>query len=204
MRILRLTTALVIVTVVVLTVTAGAPKHRKALRILRLLKEVDGAGSGLDADTVRGLTPLVIVDVNGRVVGTWVGEPGASPTFVVRRLDGNPVELTLTRDGFEQGARFYYESEDCSGKRLLPVSGDVMPNLAVVLGHTAYYPLNPTVRSSGSYSDQPVPQCPLPGGTFLPPDTCCTRFPHGLPMGRAIAFDLDSLGLVPPFHLDVP
>ena len=45
---------------VVLMLSAPGSAHaqsRKAFNTLRLLKQVDGAGSGLDADTVRGVTP---------------------------------------------------------------------------------------------------------------------------------------------------
>ncbi len=39
------------------TAAAGLAGQRADLRLLDRLRKVDGAGSGLDADTVRGLTP---------------------------------------------------------------------------------------------------------------------------------------------------
>jgi len=41
--------------------------------ILNKLRQVDGAGSGLDADTVQGLTPADIAGAAGAGVGTAIG-----------------------------------------------------------------------------------------------------------------------------------
>ena len=72
--------ALVAVPLLVSSVIASAP-IRKAHRLLALLKLVDGAGSGLDADTVRGLTPDQLVSrpidaatVNGMTAAQIIAE----------------------------------------------------------------------------------------------------------------------------------
>ena len=69
-----------VLAVVGLTLTASVAAHaqsRKAFNTLRLLKQVDGAGSGLDADTVRGVTPdqianSVLATVAATVITNYV------------------------------------------------------------------------------------------------------------------------------------
>src|SRR5438094_7302706 len=82
---------------------AKPPKSNKAaLKVLNLLKQVDGAGSGLDADTLRGMTPaqlqtgtVVVKDSQGKVVGA-VLDAG----HVVRSLGGQSVMFRVAADGF--------------------------------------------------------------------------------------------------------
>jgi hypothetical protein len=197
-----------IILVVVAVVDAKTPRNRKAaLRMLSLLKLVDGAGSGLDADTVRGVAPLVVIDAKGRTVGTWAFG-GVLPTAVIRQLNGVLVTINVRPNGFDQqgGATFYYASADCSGARLLPADNfgtSMAPSQAVVIGNTAYYPVNPTAQNSNSYSNEGVSQefCTLVHGNFMPPGTCCVPSAAQGSLGEATAFDLDSLGFVPPFHV---
>jgi hypothetical protein len=56
---------------VILYGTAGsALAASKAEKTLNQIKKVDGAGSGLDADTVRGQTPESIITTANSIVGT--------------------------------------------------------------------------------------------------------------------------------------
>jgi hypothetical protein len=107
-------------------VDAGSQK--KGRRLLRLLSTVDGQGSGLDADTVRGRTveeiiaaevtgppgppgppgpaaggDLLVRDDTGAIVGKVVG--AGSPTVVVREVEFSPgvrraLAFPVTRTGF--------------------------------------------------------------------------------------------------------
>jgi len=216
MRLLRL--SIVLLLVLIPTIGAlGASKHRKALKMLKLLKEVDGAGSGLDADTVRGLVPLVLVDAAGRVVGTYIGDAGNDvDAVIVRRINDKPVRLIIGGAGFRANSNallFLYESDDCTGPRLMyPGLGagsevGVFPPFAYVAGHIATYATNPALHATRSSSVNGVSeaQCPPPS-IFTPPDTCCTASPpnEAQVLGEAVTFDLDTLGLTPPFQLDVP
>jgi len=84
----RLAVACCVVLLGIGYVGAKPPNSKKAaLKVLNLLKEVDGAGSGLDADTLQGMTPAqlqagavgadvkppVVRDANGKLVGALVG-----------------------------------------------------------------------------------------------------------------------------------
>ena len=57
----RFAPLILVLTLIVVASALAAPRTRgltaRAVRLLELLRQVDGAGSGLDADTVRGLAP---------------------------------------------------------------------------------------------------------------------------------------------------
>jgi hypothetical protein len=57
MRASKLTLLVLPLLAVPLAVAPAVAQSRKAFKTLNLVKQVDGAGSGLDGDTVRGLTP---------------------------------------------------------------------------------------------------------------------------------------------------
>src|SRR5207253_5426303 len=79
---------------------AEAKPPKAALKVLNLLKQVDGAGSGLDADTVRGVAPVVVRDAHGALVGTVLDQTDATLLNVVRGVGGMPVVFAVTADGF--------------------------------------------------------------------------------------------------------
>ena len=125
MRPILLAAAAALAAVTLSAAAAHVPK--KALKLLHLIEQVDGAGSGLDADTVRGMTPsafaagrLLVKDSHGALVGPVVSVP---PTFldssliVVRTVGAGPVAFAVTADGFETtgSGALVYASPDCSG-----------------------------------------------------------------------------------------
>ena len=81
---------------------AGKAKLRRAKKILADIKRVDGPGSGLDADTVRGLKPLVVLDANGKFVGALLDLPGNDGALVIRRFGDVSVRMSVSENGLRQ------------------------------------------------------------------------------------------------------
>jgi hypothetical protein len=225
MRTLRfLSMALVLSTCAANAATAKTVRKvelRKAKRLLAQIELVDGRSSGLNADTVRGITPLVVLDSQGTFVGAVMEldlngvQTGA---YVVRRLDSTPVMLHVTSAGFDTAEHneiavvAAYESADCSGTPLLAPDGTngFYPSHAGVAGSTAYYSVaqaaTHTVQSQRTGGPglalAPPPQCGV-NGTPLADGSCCVpQAPSSGPFQEAVQFDLTTLGLVPPFHMD--
>ena len=132
-----------------------------------------------------------------------------------------------------QTVKTYHESSDCSGPPLLrdqviADGGAADPAFLFVyqgfdLSGTAYYPRALRFSSLlGSYdyagcsvcapyncSCAPLTTsggCTSAGGTFTAPSSCC--FSYTSPGTEVVAdvdtFDLTTLGLVPPFHVEGP
>lgn len=192
---------------------ASKPTLRSAKKILARLKLVDGPQSGLDADTVRGLKPLVVVDSRGAFVGGLMqADRDAARALVVRRFDTTPIPINVSGNGFEDAdppgvvsIKLSFESADCTGTPLLRSAGPgtLIRNVARVSGRTAYYangsPVTRTVLSDSI-------DCRVGGGP-LPDGSCCTPHPDVPVAGvyeDAVAFDLATLDLAPPFHIDLP
>jgi hypothetical protein len=203
----------------------AANKDRKAHKMLDRLLKIDGAGSGLDADTVRGLVPLVVVDANGAVVGVPVSYPDLDDNdrtgalYVARRIGDEPFVFHVGPKGFSQTLAgpfeaFVYEESDCSGTAYMRVHGDssMLPEFTDVRGMLAYYQDTSTVsvRMMEAYAVFTTDtSCAIPGrpeippGLFVPPDKCCWPGRAERLSAKALTLDLESLGLVPPFRLDV-
>jgi hypothetical protein len=188
-------------------------KMRKAKALLADLKLVDGAGSGLDADTLRGLKPLVVVDSQGNFVGAVLYLDQNAPqtgAFIVRRIDSTPILVHATAAGFDNGEAnvnllvTYYESADCSGTPLVPAdgTGGFYPSRAYVWGTTAYYPVTAAVATHTAQSVLRGGPCPGGVGTPLGDDACCLQSSWTLSFQEAVQFDLTTLGLIPPFHME--
>src|SRR5689334_7066065 len=127
--------------------TDSKAKLRSAKRLLARLKLVDGAGSGLNADTVRGLKPITVVDSQGDFVGA-VLEAGTDRALIIRTIDGNPVPITVSTVGFVDkdtaggtSTMASYESTDCTGTPLLfaDPGSSLLPAVARIAGTTAYF-----------------------------------------------------------------
>jgi len=180
---------------------------------LNALQSVDGAGSGLDADTVRGLTPqqlvasggggLVVRDSNGTLVGPVLGATDGVPE-VVRTIAGNPVLVSVTATGFFTGNSVSYEGSGCTGTPLIAflVPNYLLPH-AAFLGGLLYYPTGPVATHavvSMKQSGVALADC---SGTFTAPDICCTTdSPFPTPAAVASTIDVTTFGLTPPFHVE--
>lgn len=80
-----------VVAMVALAVLASAPAHaggKKAVKLLQQIRTVDGAGSGLDADTVRGKTP-------DDIVASAVAQARAALTAVVQSAYQAPSQVNI-------------------------------------------------------------------------------------------------------------
>jgi hypothetical protein len=174
---------------------------------------------------------LVVKDANGSLVGVVLQlQRSGSDAFITRQLAGVPVELLVNHDGFKDEPplpdgssvfNLFSQTADCSGPFLMPlVSGTPEPGpqamvaLAFVRGMSAYYPTGPfaptsfqSIRQFGTTQAQCQPGGNLEVVYFKPPDECCyyVSIPGGSPpLSPAATFDLTTLGLVPPFHVEGP
>jgi hypothetical protein len=218
---------LILLACVLLLVVAGvhaktSKSMKAALKILNLLKQVDGAGSGLDSDTLRGMTPaqlqagaVVLKDSRGTTIGLLVAPGSGDDTTVsvVRQLNGKSVLFDANTDGLLSPSTgvVYYASGDCSGTpRIVEenarFSTVLLPG-AVVVGTTAFYasgPVSVVTWNSAEDSTNPT-DCISGGGTPTSHGGCCTSdFNDSVESAAAETFDLSTLGLVPPFHVEGP
>jgi hypothetical protein len=188
-------------------------KLRHAKKILAEIRLVDGSGSGLDADSVQGLTPLIVRDANG----TFVGAPleltddvnGAG--IVIRRIGDRPFRFVVGASSLGGTERLFFESGDCAGQALLLAGrkANLLPDAVAASSQVVYYPAgSPEPHAAASllrFSESPA-SCPPDVGTFVPPDGCCQHLPApGISDSFVVpqTVNVSTLGLVPPFQLDV-
>lgn len=169
---------------------------------------------------------VVVRDANAALVGVLVkvpdpGEALVSEVTVVRSIDSATYSFPVGADGIKQSdlPTAFSVSPDCSGTLgtvflspfTLPTPPLVQP-LVLVHAMVGYYRVAPTVEfpdgmTFGQLRFTDAATCQDSGGTFTPPDRCCTS--EG-PFGTASVFapyatvDLAALGLVPPFHVETP
>jgi hypothetical protein len=210
----------VVVAVTLASFVGAASKgaQKKALKLLNMLKQVDGAGSGLDADTVQGMTPaalqgarLVVKDSQGKVVGAVLGQGDDEVRQVVRNVGGQPVAFWVTTDGFTNdpsGVSFelFYASTDCTGPPEMVAGGGshVLLPVAGVQGGVAYYASGAvlTGQSGSGESFDDVDICDPASLTSR--GGCCSDASVADATAPAATVTLTSLGLVPPFHVEGP
>ena len=160
----------------------------------------------LDLAGVVGGSGAIVVDANGKVVGAIADvEAGGGPR-VARRVGDVLLLLRVNAGGFtESQAGFFYESTDCTGQILLPATAGSLFAEATVRSGVAYYaagtPVTFTTRSS--LGPTLTPGMCFGGGTFVPPDLCCTPFPSPIALSAvpATTLDVSTLGLAPPFRV---
>jgi hypothetical protein len=224
---LALALGIVIGVAMTVSIAAQSSKVKQAKKLLEKMKLVDGPGSGLDADTLRGRTPeqilalgtrkegggLVVRDAKGALVGVLNGG-----NRVVRRVGDQFFSFHVDANGFQDfgEVKFLYESPDCSGPAFLEV-GSTSPGLISALsvyGTTGYYAAGPGSEhliASEKFFPVSADQCGARGGgTFIPPDGCCrpcnaaeAACPTGL-VSPVMMLDVSAFGLVPPFHVEGP
>ena len=117
---------LVLCLAVLLAVVAVAAGPKKAdLKLLQRLKRVDGPGSGLDADTVRGLTPDQMENTGASALAQRVAALEAK----VNGLPALPSGGTLSRDAFY--ARSSRDVLTAPGEKFAQVACNTPQDLAV-------------------------------------------------------------------------
>jgi hypothetical protein len=195
----------------------------RALRVVVIVGLALSLGAGALATAGRKATarrasrlakPLIVVDANGKFVGSLLDLPGNGGAQVVRRLGGVSVIMSARAEGFENfngPPAFLFESTNCSGPLLLGArdSGSrFFPPTAFIVGSTAYYVEDGTPRSirSRAYIGSDQADCDHFGAVFVAPNLCCFGAPGPTTAlaREPVAFDLTTLGLVTPFHLDIP
>ena len=217
MRMLSIVAAL---TVSLAVANAGAgnkpskAKLRQAKAVLAKIKLVDGAGSGLNADTVRGVTPIVVVDSQGNFVGAVMSTDTAQggSALVVRRIGSAVVNVPVTASGFGLAPQFggvlltLHESSDCSGAPFVPAGNGFLPGFASVWGTTIYVASDTpaAMHIIQSVRNGPTPSgCANPADVLLPDGTCCSAGGYVDTLQEATQVDWTTLGVTPPFHVDV-
>jgi len=156
-------------------------------------------------------------DANDAPVGLVIvldGSADVSSPEVIRRIDNIPVRFHVLPDGLAASipsppGELAYESADCSGPPLVnPTLFKFKSFPAPDGGGIAYAgpSSSRTVRSS-LLRPYRVDQCLNLNGvvSFAFPDRCCIGGGTGIgAFSPVLTLDMDTLGLVPPFHLDVP
>jgi hypothetical protein len=139
--------------------------------------------------------------------------------IVVRRIGAVTVQVPVTAAGFgAPGAPVDdtiadYESTDCSGTPLVAAESGFLPRTATASATTIYFASDApaamyTVQSRRRQAIGIATGCPAPVFTALPDGSCCQNLPAaGGPFvgsyQEATLVDPNTLGLVPPFHVDV-
>lgn len=162
---------------------------------------------------------LRVFDSQNQVVGTLsVGGSFALPQAgAILQINGNWFELPVTTSGFVDSRNpnngfetlEWFTTSDCSGQPYLladssaPISGQPLVQDAVVgvggpfvFGNVLYYP--------GTLQQVSIASAAIIGDPSKPPFSCSTGipFPSGAEVGPVQTFDLTTLGLVPPFHVN--
>ncbi len=191
-------------------------KLREACKPAEQVLDPEGLGlrgpagpAGPAGQTGRSVT---VVDANGLYVGV-VSNAFASGADVVRRINGLLMAFGFDISGF-RGTQFglFFTTTDCTGTPHLPLAdggGTLVPLPTYVSpSGVAYYATPPstslTISSVLTYS-YGESTCVGDNGTFTPPNSCCLLSTPSFPsVGDVATFDLNSLGLAPPFHTEGP
>ena len=177
---------------------------------------------------------VTVRDANGAIIGAWKPEPANAGQAMLTLSGNAVALQVLPYGLYDsQIVKTYHESADCSGPPLLrddvvADGGTANPGFLFVyqgfdLDGTAYYPHALRFSSTlGSYdyagcavcapygcSCAPLTTpggCSTAGGTFTPPNECCFSYagPPTEVVGEIATFDLTTLGLAPPLHLEGP
>jgi hypothetical protein len=156
---------------------------------------------------------MVVKDSNGQLVGPVMS---ASELYVVveRPVGAESLLVVVTRSGVAEGPTSsalesqYFETTDCSGPgyRDEPQGGGLFRE-TFVRGSQVYYLTGSmqtrTIASQLGFGATAA-SCAAVMGLFTPPDVCCVAMvtPLTLQVESIATFDLSTLGLVPPFHVE--
>ena len=156
--------------------------------------------------------PLTIRDANGGFVGFAVNGDA------LRNVDDLPLLLPVTTTGFVENPPWTglaYTTADCAGQPYFLYSDfdwGALSHFGFVLGNHAIFATGPTdptltmrslLRSPPFDNSLQMGNCP----DICPAGVACCNFPSGCsgwPLAPTGMFDLSTLGLVPPFRIDLP
>ncbi len=148
--------------------------------------------------------PLRVVDDAGLPVGAFAeAARGDDATGVAFDVGDRLVVFLVGAAGFNGGGSFLHLVADCADAPLLYGSPGQLISLGSVVGSTAYYPVDPIEpKSIVSAEFAPNGTCPAMS-VALPNGNCCWNLSFAAVVGPAMkAFDLPSLGLTLPLHLE--
>ena len=159
---------------------------------------------------------LMFRDANGAPVGLVIALDGSadiSSPEVIRRIDNIPVRFHVLPDGLASSipsppGELWYESADCSGPPLVDPALFKFKSFRALDGDgIAYAGASSNRKQAGSGLVRPSTrdQCfnRNDAVSFILPDRCCISGGFGI-FAPVLPLDIEALGLVPPFHLDVP
>jgi hypothetical protein len=157
--------------------------------------------------------PIVVRDTNGLVVGAVISITPSNPRVsIVRVLDDTALALEVTRDGFVSSNPVFFEASDCTGTAFTTAEANdtLMFVRGEAIGSTAYYPTGtPSDRTIGSRLFQTITSECLgasgtvsDGGSVSGQPLCCVTDGRILSVSPVTIFDLSTLSLQPPFHVE--
>jgi hypothetical protein len=114
-------------------------------------------------------------------------------------LEGQLVALTADRNGlYAGGITFVYESADCSGTRYVSSEGGALIATGAMASHFAVWPSIPG-RTIVAASAEVIAR----DGDPTQPGRCTAYgTPSSTIVGEPQMFDISTLALAPPFHME--
>ena len=147
---------------------------------------------------------LRLIDSGGRTVPGVSAPLGEGSAFLYRA--GTRILLSeVKQDGFVRTAEFVHEEPGCAGPRFFRAQQRRLVRFAGVVDGVAYFGDDPvglhTVASVES-ANYTAADCTAASGTVLPNGLCCIATSFEVEAGPVATFELSTLGVVPPFHLE--
>jgi hypothetical protein len=158
-----------------------------------------------DAGAATTIRPVRILDAAGLEVGLIAAPYTFDNNFAVFEVGAQVVSLRTAKSRFKpDDTGFLHLAADCSDQRLVR-EGRPAPLVrqGIVVAGAAYYAGDPTELRTPVAREFP-PEDACFGGSVLPNGNCCLAGTYGEDyFGPAtVAFEISSLGLTPPFHLE--
>jgi hypothetical protein len=163
-------------------------------------------GATVPSPTTGGIN---VVDDVGRIVGQYVESDGWGPS-VMRRIHGFVFPLPINGSGFSNafGISVYFTNLNCTGTGYIAGSLQefVDANLPLVIpqGESLFGTAQGTLIYGGGPSQMVSVQSIGNSLQTTIPDNC-GNFPEPqlMALNPVVSFDLSTLGLVPPFDLNI-
>ncbi len=148
-----------------------------------------------------------LVDATGKQVGSAVALEFDRQSAVALSATGYVLFAAVTRNGFvEVPVKVLHESSDCSGTAFAQFQGYRTTRIVTLDGSIAYFAGDPIETHSFMSAEARVDPTTCTtgfGGTILPNGFCCTHSTVTGDAGPVTTFDLATLGVTPPFHLEI-
>ena len=148
-----------------------------------------------------------LVDGVGNTVPGVVAPIGEGVEFTYR-AGARVLSSQVDGNGFPTGLRFVHDEPGCTGSRFRRQDPLRLVRFAGVADGVAYFaddPIESRTVVSVEESGLAAADCTTAGGTVLANGFCCfaTSTPIQAQAGPVATFDLSTLGVVPPFRLEI-